>query len=79
MEFQARCKAFSTEPMQTYFVQVDDDGVVTVYDDVAKHYTVCHILSRRTQARLRKLHEAKRERARMSYSADRYNRQSFSE
>lgn len=37
-----RCKAFTGEPVQEYFVQVDDDGQVRVADDVAGHYTTCH-------------------------------------
>lgn len=34
---------------------VDEDGTVRVYDNVAGHYTTCHSLPERTQARVRKL------------------------
>lgn len=49
-----RCKAFGGR-LETHSVRVDDSGDVTVYDPVAGHYTLCHELSERTMARIRKL------------------------
>ena len=53
--FTARVKAFSCEGVRTNRIQIDADGTVRVYDSVAGGYTLCHSLSPKTQARLRKL------------------------
>ena len=50
-----RAKSFSGFGVQTVRCQVDQDGTVRVYDDVAGHYTACHILSASAQRRIRKL------------------------
>jgi hypothetical protein len=51
----ARAKAFSTESARKYKFCVDDSGYVTVYDDIAGHYTVVHSMSAKTKRRIRKL------------------------
>ena len=52
--FTARVKAFSCEGIRLNRIQIDADGTVRVYDSIAGHYTRCHSLSPKTQARLRK-------------------------
>lgn len=51
----ARAKAFSSQPIKNYQFSVDDKGTVRVWDSVAKHYTTCHSLSQKAEARIRKL------------------------
>lgn len=50
-----KCKAFSGEGVRENRVDVTEDGAVRVYDSVAGHYTTCHSLSKKTQARIRKM------------------------
>jgi len=45
-------RAFTGETPRPYRVRVDDDGVVRVYDSVARHYTANHILSKSIVRRL---------------------------
>jgi hypothetical protein len=45
-------KAFSGEGRKKNRVRVDPNGEVRVYDSVGDIYTLCHILSPRTIARL---------------------------
>ena len=52
---EARAKAFSREPVRKHQFWVDDAGTVRVWDSVARHYTTCHSLSPRAEARIRKL------------------------
>lgn len=51
----ARAKAFSSQPAKTYKFSVDEKGTVRVWDSVAKHFTTCHSLSHKAEARIRKL------------------------
>jgi hypothetical protein len=39
----------------TYPAYADEYGIVRVYDSIAGHYTVCHSLTPRQQARVRRL------------------------
>jgi len=39
------CKTFAAFTRSEYRIKVDDNGAVSVYDDVAGHYTTCHSLS----------------------------------
>lgn len=50
-----RCKAFAGEPVQEYFVRVEDNGQVLVADDVAGHYTTCHEMPASAMRRARRL------------------------
>ena len=50
-----RAKAFSHEGIGSYLVQVDPDGTVRVWDSVAGHYTLLHVLSASAIRRARKL------------------------
>ena len=47
----ARARFFGGH-IETRRVQVDPDGYVWVWDDVAGHYTTCHSLSPRALARI---------------------------
>jgi hypothetical protein len=49
-----RCRAFAQEGVRSNRVAVEADGTVRVWDSVAGHYTTCHSLSAKTQARIRK-------------------------
>ena len=49
-----RARAFSSEWVRMHSAAVDSDGTVRVWDDVAGHYTRCHILSERSQVRARR-------------------------
>lgn len=51
---QAKARFFSRGPIETRKVLVESDNTVRVWDDVAGHYTMCHSLSPRTQARIAK-------------------------
>lgn len=54
------CKPFRHYPRGSYRVAVEADGSVLVFDSIARHYTHCHSLSRRSQARIRSLGRAVR-------------------
>ena len=48
--------AFSTDSASAgYRAKVDADGTVRVWDSVARHYTLCHSLTERQMARVRRL------------------------
>lgn len=51
----AVAKPFSTFPRGAYKFLVEADGTVTVWDEIAEHYTHCHSMSARTMARIRHL------------------------
>jgi len=55
VELTIRCKAFSGEGARENRVLVEPgrNGAVLVWDSVAGHYTSCHILTIRTQAKIR--------------------------
>ena len=53
--FDARARAWTGRGVVRVRVYVDAAGVVRVWDDVSKYYTTCHALSKRAQARLRRL------------------------
>jgi len=48
-------KAFTGSPRGEYRVDVDEQGVVRVYDPVAGHFTVAHAMTEREQRRARAL------------------------
>jgi len=51
-----RVKAFTCDhPRSWNDVCVDDDGVVWVFDGVARHFTRCHSMSENAKSRVRKL------------------------
>ncbi len=50
-----RANAFAGRRIESVSAMVEPDGTVRVYDDVAGHYTLCHSLSARAQARIRGL------------------------
>ncbi len=47
-----RTRAFQGA-LETNRHRVDEDGTVTVYDSVARHYTHCHSLSKQDLGRVR--------------------------
>jgi hypothetical protein len=49
----ALCRPFACEKARVYDVLVEGN-VVLVWDSVAGHYTSCHQLSKRSQARIAK-------------------------
>jgi hypothetical protein len=55
VELTIRCKAFSGEGVRENKVLVEPgrNGAVLVWDSIAGHYTSCHILTIRTQAKIR--------------------------
>ena len=55
VELTIRCKAFSGDSVRENKVLVEPgrNGAVLVWDSVAGHYTSCHILTIRTQAKIR--------------------------
>jgi hypothetical protein len=55
VELTIRCKAFSGDAVRENKVLVEPgrNGSVFVWDSVAGHYTSCHILTIRTQAKIR--------------------------
>ena len=56
IEFAAKVKAFSSERgAREHRISIDPTGTVRVWDAVARHYTTCHSMSDRTQARLREM------------------------
>ena len=54
VELTIRCKAFSGEGARENKVLVEPgrNGAVLVWDSVAGHYTACHSLSAKTQAKI---------------------------
>lgn len=52
---KARAKVWSGRGATSERFQVDADGTIRVYDSVAGHYTTCHSMSERSQARIRRL------------------------
>jgi len=52
---KARAKAFTGKGIREYTFGVEDNGSVLVYDDIAKHFTSCHALSKSAIARIRKI------------------------
>ncbi|MCL4695469.1 MAG: hypothetical protein KJ023_00180 [Burkholderiaceae bacterium] len=54
-EVTVRARAFSGAGVEKIRAIVDADGAVRVYDDVAQHYTACHILGKSAQQRIRRL------------------------
>ncbi len=56
VELTARAKPFSTAPMGNFKFRVNvAEKEVQVYDDVAKHFTSCHSMSKATQRRIIRL------------------------
>ena len=51
MKTTARARFFGGA-MLTRPVMVDPDGTVYVWDEIARHYTLCHNLSRAAQRRI---------------------------
>ena len=45
--------AFEREYPGWHDVKLDPDGTITVWDDLARHYTPCHAISRTDQERIR--------------------------
>lgn len=50
-----RCRPFTGAAFAPHRVRVCVDGSVLVWDDVAQHFTRCHVLTQRMQARARQL------------------------
>lgn len=50
-----KAKAFSGEKAKEYSFEVDSNGTVRVWDEVAGHYTTVHALSQSEQDRIRNL------------------------
>jgi len=50
----ARAKAFKSQSVRTYEFQIDGE-TVRVWNDLAKHFTTCHSLSKSAIARIRRL------------------------
>ena len=48
-------RAFRASSQWGYTAQIDQDGYVTIYDDVAGHYTTCHALTARQIAYIRRV------------------------
>ncbi len=55
-----RCRPFTGTRVAAHKVRVETDGSVTVWDEVAGHYTRCHVLSEPTCRRIRRLAAARR-------------------
>lgn len=55
IEITMTCTPFSSQTRGTYRLAVDDDGTVRVWDSVAGHYTVNHILSVRSLTAARRM------------------------
>ncbi|HXF44841.1 MAG TPA: hypothetical protein VNK91_01865 [Burkholderiaceae bacterium] len=53
--FKARAKFFSSFPVETRSVAVDNDGTVRVWDNVAGRYTTCHALTPSVIRRIRRM------------------------
>ena len=51
-QFLAVAKPFSTEKRGTYWFSVDTDNTLSVYDDMADHFTTCHDISERVRNRI---------------------------
>jgi len=51
----ARVRAFTGRGLETLRCRVEADGTVRVWDDIAGHYTICHILTPSAQRRVRRL------------------------
>jgi hypothetical protein len=49
---QLRCGAFAGGKVEINKIEVDDAGVVRVWDSVAGHYTTYHSLTRRTVGKI---------------------------
>lgn len=52
---QIRCKAFAGGKVAIQKIQVDDKGVIRVWDEIAGHYTTCHSLTNKTIGRINSL------------------------
>jgi hypothetical protein len=55
MTFNVTCKPFAYFPRGEHKILVMLDGEILVFDDLAGHYTRCHSLSARSQARIRQM------------------------
>jgi hypothetical protein len=55
VELTIRCKAFSGEGarMNKVLVEPGRSGAILVWDSVAGHYTACHSIGAKTQAKIR--------------------------
>lgn len=42
---QIRCRAFTGEKVKINKIQVDNTGIIRVYDSIAGYYTTCHSLT----------------------------------
>ena len=51
----ARVRAFLGQGIREHYLTVDESGTVRVYSVVTGHYTTCHALSARAQARIRRI------------------------
>lgn len=58
-EVKIRAKAFTGRGIEAVRCRVESDGTVRVWDSVAGHYTLCHVLGEPAKRRARKLAEAK--------------------
>lgn len=54
MFFKMHCKPFSCEPRSENRIWIDTKNCVRVYDNVARHYTTVHSLSKSELAQARK-------------------------
>jgi hypothetical protein len=52
---RAIAKPFTAFPRELHEFQVGSDDIVRVWDCIAGHYTACHSMSKRSQARIRRL------------------------
>ena len=56
--FYARARFFTHAKIETRPVQIDDDGTVLVWDDIARYFTRCHALGAGAQRRIRRIRRA---------------------
>ncbi len=54
-EVTVRAKAFNGQGVREHKCLIDADGTVSVWDDVAGHYTTCHSLGDSAIRRIRAL------------------------
>jgi len=54
---KARAQAFRGFGVRNHTFEVEGDGTVRVWDEIANHFTLCHSLSPKAQKRIRRLAE----------------------
>lgn len=47
-----KCKPLKLESSGLYKVRADSDGTIRVYDNLCKHFTLCHSLSSKHKAKI---------------------------